>query len=120
VLVNLPQDSHLAVPSKVFEYLRFDAWLLVLAEPGSATELLLRDSGADLAAPDDVDAIARILRARYVEHRDGIRPRALARDRNLSRRAQAERLFAAIDEILERGDSGPWRLKAGPQRATSP
>ena len=101
VLVNLPQDSHLAIPSKVFEYMRFDAWLLALAEPGSATELLLRETDADVAAPDDVDGIARILRTRYLEHRRGIKPRPLARDGRWSRRAQAERLFEALDRVLD-------------------
>src|SRR5207253_3182453 len=37
MLVNLPQDSDLCVPAKIFEYVRFDAWLLVLASKGSAT-----------------------------------------------------------------------------------
>jgi len=105
VLLNLPQDSHLTVPSKVFEYMCFDAWLLALAAPGSATELLLRETGADVAAPDDVDAIARLLRARYLDHRLGVCPRALARGGRLSRRAQAERLFVAIDEILGNADA---------------
>jgi glycosyltransferase involved in cell wall biosynthesis len=117
MLVNLPQDSHLAIPSKVFEYMRFDAWLLALAAPGSATELLLRGTGADVVAPDDIDGITGILWTRYGEHCEGIRPRALARDRNLSRGAQAERLFSAIDEILER--VAPQSLDARLQRTTS-
>src|SRR5205807_380840 len=65
VLIVLPQDSSLAVPAKVYEYLEFDAWLLALAEPGSAVERLLRGSGADVAAPSDDGAIAAILRRRY-------------------------------------------------------
>ncbi len=35
VLVSLPQDSDLAIPSKVFEYMQFPAWLLALANPGA-------------------------------------------------------------------------------------
>ena len=100
VLVNLPQDSHLAIPSKIFEYMRFEAWLLALADPGSATEAVLRDTGADVAAPGDVDAIAAILRARYRQHREGEHARALAVDGKLSRGAQAQRLFDAIDRVL--------------------
>lgn len=105
MLVNLPQDNHTAIPSKVFEYMRFEAWLLALAEPGSATELLLRDTGADVAAPGDVDGIAEILRNRICEHRAGQVPRALAADGRLSRRTQATRLFEAVDEVLARGTS---------------
>jgi hypothetical protein len=100
VLVNLPQDSHLAIPSKVFEYMRFDAWLLALADPGSATEAVLRESGADVASPGDVDAIAAILRTRHQQHRDGVLPRALAVDGRWSRGAQAQRLFEALDRVL--------------------
>jgi len=103
VLVNLPQDSHLAIPSKIFEYMRFDAWLLALADPGSATEAVLRDCGADVASPGDVDRIAAILRTRYQQHRAGELPRPLAVDGRFSRGAQAQRLFDAIDRVLERG-----------------
>jgi hypothetical protein len=100
VLLNLPQDSHLAIPSKIFEYMRFPAWLLALEDPGSATESVLRNTGADVVAPGDVDGIAKVLRARYEQHRDGRMPSALAIDGRFSRRAQAERLFAAIDAVL--------------------
>src|SRR4029450_10757814 len=78
VLVNLPQDSHLAIPSKIFEYMQFESWLLALAKPNSATELLLRDTEADVVAPDDVDRLAHILHARYLQHREGRIPTPLA------------------------------------------
>src|SRR5262249_13645677 len=101
MLLNLPQDSHQAIPSKVFEYMRFPAWLLALEEPGSATDLILRGTAADVALPGDVDRIAGILRTRYRQHREGHVPRPLAAEGRLSRRAQARLLFDAIDEILE-------------------
>ena len=113
VLVSLPQDSHMAIPSKVFEYMRYEAWLLALAEPRSATAQLLRDTPADVVRPGDVDALAGVLRRRYLEHREGRRPERIARDRRFSRRAQAERLFAAIDGLL---DGTPTALEA-PRRA---
>jgi hypothetical protein len=103
VLVNLPQDSHLAIPSKVFEYMRFEAWLLALADPGSATHAVLSESGADVASPGDGDGIAAILRARYAQHRAGELPRPLAVDGRFSRGAQAQRLFEAIERLLGRG-----------------
>jgi len=99
VLVNLPQDSHLCIPSKVFEYMRHEAWLLALAEPGSATEIVLRETDADIVAPDDVDEIAAVLSRRYRQHQQGDLPRPIASDDRWSRRAQARRLFEAIEGI---------------------
>ena len=96
MLVSLPQDSDMAIPSKVFEYMRYEAWLLVLASPGSATELLLRGSHADIAERDDVDAMTHIIRQRYDQHVDGIVPRRISDDRRFSREEQAKVLFDAL------------------------
>jgi hypothetical protein len=109
VLVSLPQDSHMAIPSKVFEYMRYEAWLLALAEPASATAALLRDTAADVVRPGDMDALADVLRRRYLDFREGRRPARIASDPRFSRRAQAERLFAAIDGVLE---AAPHPLEA--------
>jgi len=100
MLVSLPQDSDLAIPSKIFEYMQFDAWLLALAKHGSATELLLRDSGADVVAPLDVDAMAALIHDRYQQYACGVRPLCIARDQRFSRRGQATILFDALDELL--------------------
>jgi hypothetical protein len=96
MLLNLPQDAPLCVPSKVFEYMRFDAWILALEPRGSATELVLRDTGADIVAPQDVDGIARVLRARYSQHARGIRPTSAASASRYSRRNQASLLLHAL------------------------
>jgi hypothetical protein len=103
VLVNLPQDSHLAIPSKVFEYLRFHAWLLVFEKEGSATELLLRNSGADIVSPGDVDSIFRALQMRYSQFASGVRPKPLAENLPVSRRSQAEILLTAVEHIVQAG-----------------
>jgi glycosyltransferase involved in cell wall biosynthesis len=103
VLVNFYQDTHMAIPSKVFEYMRHEAALLVLAEPGSATYELLRGTAATLAAPDDVAAIAAAIRKAYEAHRAGARPRAIATDPRFGRRLQAERLLDALEQICEKG-----------------
>jgi glycosyltransferase involved in cell wall biosynthesis len=100
VLVNLPQDSHLAVPSKIFEYMRYEAAILALAAPGSATAALLRDTDADVVDPEDVDGIAGALLRRVREHQAGQRPRALAACERFSRRAQADRLFDALEGLI--------------------
>lgn len=99
MLVNLPQDSHLAIPSKIFEYMRYDAWLLALAERDSATELLLRETSADVVSPDDVEGLAEVLRARYAEHLEARHPEPIARETRFGRSAQAEHLFDALEQI---------------------
>jgi hypothetical protein len=100
MLVSLPQDSHMAIPSKVFEYMRYEASLLALAEPHSATAQLLRDTPADVVRPGDVGTLADVLRRRYLEYKAGGRPPRIASDGRFSRRAQAERLFDAIEQVV--------------------
>lgn len=95
--VVLPQDSHLAVPSKVYEYLRFPAWLLALAEPHSATAQTLAGTGADVVLPEDSAAIIDCIAARIAQRTRSGRPTPLSeRAPQLSRRAQADRLFSRI------------------------
>lgn len=121
MLVSLPQDSAYAIPSKVFEYMQFDAWLLVLAEPQSPAAQLLRGSAADVVAPDDTDALARVIRTRYEQHARGERPeRGASRDR-FSRRHQATLLLDAIERVVG-GERAPARREATARAtpATSP
>jgi len=101
VLLSLPQGVDLAIPSKIFEYMQFPAWVLVMATRGSATEAILRGSEADVVEPDDVDALAAVLRHRYRQYRAGERPRPLAElQPRFSRRAQGARLMDALDTIV--------------------
>jgi len=100
MLVSLPQDSDLAIPSKIFEYLRFQAWVLVLAEAGSATAAALAGTSVDVIAPGDVEEMARVLRARLAAHLRGERPAAPAGIGHLSRRAQAEVFFTALEQRI--------------------
>jgi glycosyltransferase involved in cell wall biosynthesis len=102
MLVVLPQDSDMAIPAKIFEYLRFDAWVLALATHDSATGVLLRGCGADIVAPDDLEGLVRVVRERFLQYRNGIRPRRIARDGRFSRRVQAERLLDAIGACTHR------------------
>lgn len=101
VLVTLPQGLQYCIPSKVFEYMQFDAWLMAIAEAESATRDLLSRTSADVVLPDSPDEIARVLDQRFTEFEGGIRPRRIAGEEPwLSRRAQADRLFEAIEEIV--------------------
>lgn len=99
LLVLLPQDSDLAIPAKVYEYARFPAGILALAESTSATGQLLAGTAADLVSPFDTSAIAAVLRRRYEEFRRGIIPAPLAEDLRFHRAGQAEILFDAIAQV---------------------
>ena len=75
----------LALPAKVFEYVRFDSWLLALAEPGSAIAQVLEGTSADVVVPE-VDAIAAAIVRRYRDHRAGNSPGARCARRSLQPR----------------------------------
>jgi hypothetical protein len=99
VLIGLPQYAHLAIPAKVFEYVQFPAWLLILAEEGSATEVLFRGTGADVVNPSDVGAIAARIRERYEQFRRGERPVSLNADGAFDRSRQSRILFDAMERL---------------------
>ncbi|MDQ6828452.1 MAG: hypothetical protein M3081_06250 [Gemmatimonadota bacterium] len=107
MLVSLPQDSDMAIPSKVFEYMRFEAWVLALTTPQSATAGVLGVTGADVCAPDDVDGIAAVLARRYRQFAAGEMPPRLAQDERFSRRTQARILLDAIDTCCARFEPQP-------------
>lgn len=100
VLVSLPQDSDLAIPSKIFEYMRFPAWLLALEKRESATGVLLSDTEAAVVDPQDVEGIAAVLDRCYQAFESGHFPAPIARDVRFSREVQGERLFTAIEAML--------------------
>lgn len=102
MLVSLPQDTETAIPSKIFEYATYDAWLLALAKQGSASALVLEGSGADVVAPNDVDGIADVLRRHYQEFASGVRPRAVGADGRFSRRRQGEIMLDHLDQLARR------------------
>jgi hypothetical protein len=100
MLLNLPQATHQCVPAKLFEYVRFDSWLLVLAEPQSATAQLFRGTTADVVAPNDVGGMADVIERRYLEFVAGRRPEAIGRDGRFDRRRQAGILADHLSRIL--------------------
>jgi glycosyltransferase involved in cell wall biosynthesis len=99
VLLSLPQDSTLAIPSKIYEYMRFPAWMLALTESGSATDRILEGTEVDVVRPEDVDGMAAVLRRRYEAFASGERPAPIARDPRLSRRHQANLLLDALAAV---------------------
>ena len=98
MLVVFPGNNLLALPAKVFEYIRFDSWLLAIGDPGSAIAQLLRGTSADVVAPQ-VDELASAISARYREYLAGVRPVRVARDARFSRKAQARILLDAIARL---------------------
>ncbi len=99
MLVSLPQDVSLAIPAKVYEYAQFDAWILALAEPRSATARLLAGSDADVVSPDDEEAIAKAIAQRVEQFRAGARPTSLNRDGRFDRAPEADRLLSALERV---------------------
>ena len=98
MLVTMSGTNMAAIPAKTFECVRFPAWILALSAPDSATELLLRGTEADVAAPADAAGIAAIIEKRYLEHMAGLQPDPVGRDPRFSRAYQAALLFDAIEE----------------------
>jgi hypothetical protein len=102
MLVSLPQDSDMAIPGKIFEYLQCDAWLLALVTAESATGRLLEGTAAHVVNPDDGEGIAAVIGERYEEFSRGVLPTRIASNGRFSRREQAGRLLDAIDECTRR------------------
>lgn len=103
VLVALQQGSDLAIPAKLFEYMRFSSWLLVIAGQGGATAQLLAGTGADVHEHNDVPGIRSALIARYHEFRSSGRPAPLGNQKQFSRRFQTERLLDAMAAAMPTG-----------------
>jgi len=99
MVVVLPQQHVHSIPGKVFEYVQLQAWLLALTMPGTATELLLRDSGADVVHPDDVVGMTRAIVRRYRDMRAGARPVPINADGRFDRARQAALLLDALDRL---------------------
>jgi hypothetical protein len=100
MLVSLRQYSPLAIPAKIFEYVRVGAWLLVMAEKDSATEIMLRGTGAQIVEPGNVEQAAAAIQRCYEAFRAGARPKPVAAERDFSRRAQADVLIDRLEEVL--------------------
>jgi len=124
MLLSLPQDSDYAIPAKLYEYVRFEAWMLVLATPGSATGQLMQDTEADVVEHENVDEIARVLRQRYAQFVSGERPAPIGRDGRFDRTRQAKKMMDLIVEhcmpAAERPVSAPQTPESLRQRRQTP
>ena len=103
LLVSLPLRTEMTLPAKLFEYTRFEAWLLALADQESATAKLLAGTNADVVGAGDVDAMEKVIASHYSEFRAGVRPVALNRDGRFDRTTQSARLFDALEKLAAAG-----------------
>jgi hypothetical protein len=102
MLLSLPQDSKYAIPSKVFEYMQFNAWVLALAKPDSPTARALAGTDADVVDPDQPDAIADVLGRRYLQFAGGEKPARPDPKNKLSRKHQAAILLDAMEKAVSK------------------
>ena len=116
----LPQDSHLAVPSKVFEYVNLPVWVVALAQRESAmTDVLLRTS-ATIVDPLDVPRLERAIEDLWDRWSAGERPVSGPFDPSLARRSQALTFSSHLQRILrDRPPSKRHRLPIRRSEASS-
>jgi glycosyltransferase involved in cell wall biosynthesis len=101
MLLSLPQDARMSIPAKIYEYIQFDAWLLVLARSESPTAALLRGTDADIIAPDDVDRMSEVIRRRYEQFARGERAQPVAASGQFDRVHQARILLDRIAQVAK-------------------
>ncbi len=112
MLLSLPQDVETSIPAKIFEYMAFPAWLLVLAAPDSATAQLLEGTDADVVAPSDVEAISHRIKQRVLEFRRGETPRPVGANERFGRRAQARVLLSVLETVITAAENDSARRGA--------
>ncbi|HSA57288.1 MAG TPA: hypothetical protein VLE53_16360, partial [Gemmatimonadaceae bacterium] len=104
VLVSLPQDAPLCIPAKLFEYASYRCWLLLFADPGTATEVVFRGTGAGIVAASAsagaIDEAASYISACLLRHQAGESPPVLNADGRFSRPAQLERLWSELQPLM--------------------
>lgn len=108
VLVSLPQSTPWSMPSKIYEYMGFNARLLAFAERGSATSEVLADTDAVVVDPNDHETTLAVLRRWYHAHRQGgisASERTSARFARDLTGAQLQELLAEVGWVAQRWQS---------------
>ena len=105
VLLSLPQDVETSIPAKIFEYMSFPAWLLVIAAQGSATAQLLDGTDADVVEPSDVSAMTDRIARRVQEFREGVTARPVGASGQFGRAEQARVLIDVLRGISPGGQA---------------
>ncbi len=102
MLVIFSGFGAVTLPAKTFEYVRFAAWILAQGEAGSALDLMLQGTDADVISPSDAAATATAIRRRVEQYRAGVRPSPVGSDDRYSRARQAGILLDALDAVTHR------------------
>jgi hypothetical protein len=102
MLVIFSGFGAVTLPAKTFEYVRFAAWILAQGEAGSALDLMLQGTDADVISPSDAAATATAIRRRVEQYRAGVRPSPVVSDDRYSRARQAGILLDALDAVTRR------------------
>jgi glycosyltransferase involved in cell wall biosynthesis len=98
--VVLPQDSRMALPSKVFELAQLPSWLLVFAPDDSATATALRGSSALVVEPADVAGASDAILAAVRQFRQRLRPQPVDASGAMQRATQVDKLEARLERIV--------------------
>jgi hypothetical protein len=99
VMVSFYQDSKMAVPSKVFEYLTLPGRVLAFATRSCATAQVLENTGAEVVDPGDHAAHREALERLYDAFLDR-RLEPISPPMMLRREAQASLLVDALEQRL--------------------
>jgi hypothetical protein len=98
--VVLPQDSRMALPSKVFELAQIPSWLLVFAPNDSATATALRGTTAFVVETDDVAGASAVMLEAVQQFRNGIRPTPVDATGVMRRVLQVDKLEERLHRIV--------------------
>ncbi len=100
MLLLLQQNQEECIPGKLFEYVQLSSWILALSAPGTAVDLVLRNTDADVVAPNDTESIAAIIAQRYRTFQSGGRPTPVNASGRFDRDAQAQLFFNALSSLV--------------------
>lgn len=99
VLVSLPQDHTHSIPAKLFDYVRYPAWLFAITDRDSEVARVFQGTLAEIFQRDDVEGMARALEVHYAEFVAGLIPSPADVEGALTRKVQAEYL---VEQLTER------------------
>lgn len=100
--IVLPQDSRMALPSKVFELAQLPSWLLVFAPADSATATALIGTEAVVVEPHDDTTASKAMIACVSQFRERVRPRPVDVKGAMQRSTQVDILEARLRQIVDR------------------
>jgi glycosyltransferase involved in cell wall biosynthesis len=101
LVVDAPSEDNLFLPSKLVDYLPFNAPILALTPRRGASADLVRMLGYPVVAPDDEDAIAEAIEGLIVARQTG-RLRPSPQHGDVAKQYDVRVTTAALADILER------------------